>query len=72
MQVFTSGKTNLARKITFCWRHNKKSHWYGYQVTVVSPGIDKADLEAKQATTQECGNESQLKFSDFRNTITRP
>jgi ArsR family metal-binding transcriptional regulator len=36
------------------------------------PGInDKADLEAKQATTQDCGNESQLQYSDFRNALTR-
>jgi ribonuclease HI len=35
------------------------------------PGNDIADLEAKQATTQERGNESQLEYSDFRNAITR-
>jgi hypothetical protein len=53
-------------------RHNKKSPGYGYQATLyIIPGNDKADLEAKQATTQECGKESQLEYSDFRNPITR-
>jgi hypothetical protein len=41
------------------------------QATVVSPGIDKADLEAKQATTQECGNVSQFKPSDLLNAMKR-
>jgi hypothetical protein len=35
------------------------------------PGNDNADLEAKQTLTQECGIESQLEYSDFRNALTR-